>query len=337
MKLAALFVLLAAATTETCDLPPGSPWETSEVTFEDEQIIVEKVSYRVDGLRIFAQICRPRGEGPFPLLISNHGGYRGIGDFSGGACADNARFGFVTALSSYRGEDGSDGAIEICKGEVDDVLELTRITQGLPFVDASRSVMYGISHGGCITLRAVARGVPVAAAAAMVPPTDIARLHADWTASIEGDPGSGVSQLLATLRADFEAFLGGSPAAVPEEYEARSPKNDVQAIASWPGALFVAAGGEDFLLPPSQVCALARDAGLLSYRVTDAGGAVSAEAPAGCAAEGLAFSAGPKPTASWPERRYFVFYDGMSHLLTGPTAPVLQSDLFSFVFSHLPQ
>lgn len=332
------WLLLLAGCPVEPPVPNDSPWETSEVTFEDAQIIVEKVSYRVDGLRIFGEVCRPKGEGPFPLFISNHGGFEGIGDgFTGGACADLARNGFVGVLSSYRGEDGSDGFIEVCNGEVDDVLEITRIAQTLPFVNPARSLMFGGSHGGCNTLRAVQRGVPVAAAVALVPPTDLARLHADWTAEVAQDPTTLEGQVSLQLINIVEAGTGGAPNEVPQEYSQRSALSFVEELDAWPGALFIAAGSEDFLVLPSQECSLvAAAAGFESFRVVDPTGAVSTETPVGCANEGVNWLAGPKPTNVWPNRRYFVFYDGADHGLQGPNASVAASDFIGFLLTHLP-
>lgn len=344
MRLLASVLLGVAACTVSTPPPitpppePDSPWESSEVVFEDDQIIVEKVSYRVDGLRIFGEVCRPRGEGPFPLLVVNHGGFSGTGDnLTGTACASQARNGFVTILSSYRGEDGSDGRVEMCLGEVDDVLEMLRIAQTLPFVDAERSLMSGGSHGGCITLRAVQRGVPVAAAVALVPPTDWALLYEDWLSMSVSDPNSPEGQLGAELVRLAEEFIGGSPDELPEEYAARSPIFDIEALNAWPGALFIASGGEDIVVPASQGCSLAAAAeGVLSFRVVAPDGTVSTEPPAACANEGVPWLAGPKPTTSWPDRRYFVFYDGADHALQGPNAQVAVSDVLSFLFTHLP-
>jgi hypothetical protein len=106
-----------------------------------------------------------------------------------GQCVDWAKRGWVFATSSYRGEYvkitssspsfatntwTSDGAVEFCMGEVTDVLALTdllmhhagSITVGgaggtAPLHTNGKLFMYGYSHGGCITHRAVEQGAPV--------------------------------------------------------------------------------------------------------------------------------------------------------------------------------
>jgi hypothetical protein len=108
-----------------------------------------------------------------------------------GQCLDWAKRGWVFATSSYRGESvnitssspefpsstwTSDGSVEFCMGEVTDVMALTdllanhasAITVGstsekVPINVNGKLLMYGYSHGGCITYRAVEQGAPVTA------------------------------------------------------------------------------------------------------------------------------------------------------------------------------
>jgi hypothetical protein len=108
-----------------------------------------------------------------------------------GQCVDWAKRGWIFATSSYRGESvnitssspefpsstwTSDGNVEFCMGEVTDVLALmdllvnhgSAITLGstsekVPINANGKVLMYGYSHGGCITYRAVEQGAPVTA------------------------------------------------------------------------------------------------------------------------------------------------------------------------------
>lgn len=108
-----------------------------------------------------------------------------------GQCIDWAKRGWVFATSSYRGENvsiasaspafpagtwTSDGSVEFCMGEVTDVLALTDLVvnhaaaisvgsagQKVPLKVNGKLLMYGYSHGGCITYRAVEQGAPVTA------------------------------------------------------------------------------------------------------------------------------------------------------------------------------
>ena len=59
--------------------------------------------------------------------------------------------------SSYRGEDGSDGRVEVSKGEVDDVLAGMNWIKTQARVDPKRMSMMGTSHGALVGLLAAAR------------------------------------------------------------------------------------------------------------------------------------------------------------------------------------
>lgn len=108
-----------------------------------------------------------------------------------GQCLDWAKRGWVFATSAYRGESvkitssspefssatwTSDGSVEFCMGEVTDVMALTSLlanhagvitigstSQKVPISVNGKVLMYGYSHGGCITYRAVEQGAPVTA------------------------------------------------------------------------------------------------------------------------------------------------------------------------------
>ena len=110
-----------------------------------------------------------------------------------GQCLDWAKRGWVFATSAYRGESvvitsqnpnfptpaqpwKSDGNVEFCMGEVTDVMALTdllvkhahAVTLGstaekVAINPNGELLMYGYSHGGCITYRAVEQGAPVKA------------------------------------------------------------------------------------------------------------------------------------------------------------------------------
>ena len=134
-------------------LADRAAWASVETTKETGSAIIERVSYSSSGLRIWGEVCRPAQAGPHRVLVFTHGGFSGITDafgitWEGGTCEALAESGWVVLASSYRGEDGSDGKIEVCLGEVDDVLEMTRIGLDQPYADPSRVAVLGGSHGG---------------------------------------------------------------------------------------------------------------------------------------------------------------------------------------------
>jgi hypothetical protein len=130
-----------------------------------------------------------------------------------GQCIDWAKRGWVFATSAYRGEKvtittnsgststtkswPSQGGPEFCMGEVTDVMALTDLLLNssntiqvgatgatvTPNVNPKQFFMYGYSHGGCITYRAVEQGAPVTAFSVIEGFTDLSLNYLNWTSS----------------------------------------------------------------------------------------------------------------------------------------------------------
>ncbi|HET8647505.1 MAG TPA: prolyl oligopeptidase family serine peptidase, partial [Vicinamibacteria bacterium] len=166
LTLALVLALSSCADPNDPSPSPGATWLTTATTFEDNLVRIERVTYRSSGgLRIEGQVCRSTVLGRRPVLVVNHGGFEGLGgEWNGGLCKTIAQAGYVVIESSYRGEDGSEGRVEFCLGEVDDVLAMLDVALQQPYADRRRVVMWGGSHGGCVTTRAFQRGAPVHAA-----------------------------------------------------------------------------------------------------------------------------------------------------------------------------
>jgi dienelactone hydrolase len=136
--------------------------------------------YSSGGLRIQAYLYKPEGEGPFPVVIYNHGSRAGrerdslpfehIGELLTGA-------GYVVLVPERRGYGRSDGptwpeAVGNDKGrfvarlheETDDVLAAADYLRAQPFVDGKRLGIMGWSFGGIVTMFAVSRSTLFAAA-----------------------------------------------------------------------------------------------------------------------------------------------------------------------------
>jgi dienelactone hydrolase len=135
-----------------------------------------------DGLYIAAAIRKPRGDGPFPAVIMFHGapGGRGMeqligwsrGDHGGPAWERFLSEGFVVIVADYRGGDWNQMNQPSDKGlitAIDDGLSVIDHVKALPYVDASRINLYGVSLGGNLvmflasrvpTLHAVIAGAP---------------------------------------------------------------------------------------------------------------------------------------------------------------------------------
>lgn len=92
-------------------------------------------------------VCRPRGTGPFPAVLYNHGGKgSAIGGDLEGTCEALAAAGYV-ARSEKRPESVT------LAGQLDDVLDGLASLRARPDVDGERVAVMGYSRGGLLTLQ----------------------------------------------------------------------------------------------------------------------------------------------------------------------------------------
>jgi alpha/beta superfamily hydrolase len=307
-------------------------WESVETVSNDGEVIVERVGYRSDGLLVHGRVCRPADGGRHGVAMYNHGGFSGLElDPTTATCEQTARLGYVWLGSTYRGEEGSEGDVEVCLGEVTDVLRMLDIALAQPYADPDHVVMWGGSHGGCVTLRALQRGAPVRAAAAIYPPADIGQVYRFWQARIANDdPQVDFYRQLSTI---VSTATGGTPDTAAGAYAARSPLGfAAQLPATIP--LLVVHGTADTIVPVAQSCALAADASLVSYHL-DGSQQPTTAAPDGCATGGPTWSADAYPRPGWPGTRYFVAYDGLGHDVSGSVFDAMEQDVASFLLAKL--
>lgn len=92
-----------------------------------------------------------------PGLIFNHGGVGGVSDGVKERCRFLAKQGYMVFAPSYRGEDDSEGEIEVAAGEIDDVLAALAILREHPGIQRDRFVMMGTSHGALISMHVATR------------------------------------------------------------------------------------------------------------------------------------------------------------------------------------
>src|ERR1044071_2203529 len=100
----------------------------------------------------------PAGEGPFPVIIMNHGFFpRSIyhsGDGTDRASAFLAEHGYITLASDYRSWGASDVAPSFFySGLVIDVINLIEAIPSIPEADAQRVGIWGHSMGGGVTMK----------------------------------------------------------------------------------------------------------------------------------------------------------------------------------------
>ena len=130
----------------------------SDVAFgQKDGVEIRKWTYTSEGLLVKGELYLPGGEKRLPLVVFNHDGIHGISKEHRYSSVRLARAGFVVFSPSYRGEDGSQGMVEIAKGEVDDVLNAITLLKAHKRVDASKIALAGASHGALISVLAASR------------------------------------------------------------------------------------------------------------------------------------------------------------------------------------
>jgi len=293
-----------------------------------------------------------------------------------GLCLNAAKQGWIGAASSYRGEgvtvqdttgsghgysspagdhEGS-GTVEYCLGEVTDVQALLSYLIGLgrsfptglatstwkPAVTPDEVLMWGWSHGGCVTQRAVQQGAAVNAAVTFAAITDDATYY---NACRDYALGSLSSCLWsegfdATEWAGMHGATGrNTQGELPMAYDWRSPSwfeslgvgvaplgppfvNDT--TARHPGALrarpdvpfLMLQGGQDHVIGASQACELSEAMGSACnnwYVDTDASGMTSINSWCPAAAYPSLASWNPGPADLTQAKHNLVWITGDNH------------------------
>ena len=143
-----------------------------------------QVTFLSDGLTIGALLTKPKGAGPFPVYVHNHGAMtrqQAAGPLWKTAGAIESRLtaaGYVVLRVARRGYLGSQGSAatywvqgsnlnvsEVINGAYDearDVQSAVEYLKGCPFVDGKRIAIGGHSVGGLISIIAAAKNSQVA-------------------------------------------------------------------------------------------------------------------------------------------------------------------------------
>ncbi|WP_323123373.1 dienelactone hydrolase family protein [Burkholderia alba] len=138
----------------------------------DDIVKVEK-SRGLFGVKLTARVYAPLGDGPFPLVVINHGKASGNPAFQkdrgyyfqarefvkrGYAVLVPTRQGFGSSGGVYR--DGGCDIPETGRLQADDIEAAIAYAKTLPFVDAQRIVVIGQSQGGLATMALGERNLP---------------------------------------------------------------------------------------------------------------------------------------------------------------------------------
>ncbi len=139
-----------------------------------ERQAYEEVFYPSGKLRIQAYVYKPAGEGPFPVVIYNHGS-RSTGErvpmpfvYVGSMLAASDYLVLVPERRGYGlsdgptfrevvGEDRGPRFVTRVQEETDDVLAAAEFVKTLPYADATRIGVMGWSFGGIVSVFAASR------------------------------------------------------------------------------------------------------------------------------------------------------------------------------------
>jgi uncharacterized protein len=164
---------------------------------ENESFTTYLIDYPSDGLTITGIMQIPAGEGPFPVIVLNHGFFSRSqfrsGDGSDRAAAFLAKHGYITLSPDYRSWGGSDtGASFFYSGLAIDVINLLNAIPSIPQADPERIGMWGHSMGGGVTMKVLVVDPRVKAAVLYSPVSaDQADVIDRWGMGCFGDVARG--------------------------------------------------------------------------------------------------------------------------------------------------
>jgi len=201
-------------------------------------VTIRRWTYLSDGLRVEGELYLPAGEKKLPLVIFNHDGITGISREHRLSSVRLANAGFVVFSPSYRGEDGSDGVVEIAKGEVLDVLNAVPLLKAHPRVNGQKMALVGASHGALISVLAASRNKEFKAVVSAYGVMDIYR----WYSYLKSNDKLGKDAV--TLRT-----YGQGPEKRPESFAVR---NALDVIPKLQCPVLLLQGSLDDIVPEEQ-------------------------------------------------------------------------------------
>jgi dipeptidyl aminopeptidase/acylaminoacyl peptidase len=167
----------------------------------DPAFVMERLTYRSDGLDVFAYLYRPTAPPPtgttLPVVVFNRGSYvRDDFSYELLLLANRmARQGYLIVAPMLRGSGGAGGQDEMGGADLHDLFNILPVVAEIPFADARRVFLYGESRGGIMSLLAARDGFPARAIAVWGAITDM-------RSYMEANPA--VRKLGQTIWPDYE-------------------------------------------------------------------------------------------------------------------------------------
>jgi dienelactone hydrolase len=290
---------------------PGGVIQIGALLAEEATFRRYAISYPSDGLTITGILQVPMGDGPFPVIILNHGYYDRPAYFSGAGTWQQAGFlnqrGYLTIAPDYRSWGDSDSGLSLFHtGLVSDVLNLIASLPSLPEADTSRVGLWGHSMGGGIGTKVLTVSSGVKAAVLHAPNSaNDADLIARW--------GAGC------LPGQTELSDQCNPAEL-------LPADTPQALVD---AYFAAAASPELMQQIAPIYHLAYVSVPVQIHIGTADGAGLAETPPDWAPKlhQALLAAGKEST--------FYTYEGQGHFFTGTAWTEMMSRTADFFDIHL--
>lgn len=189
-----------AGEASSADAPSDDKWEA----LSDGSMGRVTMFHGAGGVEIPAYVRKPKGDGPFPLIVLLHGGRYGaaatigLGRSTHAPVADFLEAGWAVYSIDYRPSE----RIAIVPIEFDDSVQAVKAARKLPFVDPHRVGLLGGSHGAQVASRVVSR-IDVSAAVLCAPAAiDLIEVK---KAAQRGEP---VVAILKKMIADMEKERG---------------------------------------------------------------------------------------------------------------------------------
>lgn len=203
------------------------------------------ITYKSDNLHISGIMNIPKGAGPFPVLVLNHGFIDPAVYTNGRGLKREQHYlaerGYIVLHSDYRNHAASDktdnSAIGFRSGYTEDVINaIDALNKAhLPFVDTSRVGMLGHSMGGGVALNVMVTKPNMIQAVALFAPVS-SNMRDNYSRWIEDDP-----VMKAAVESEF-----GLPASNTELWDSLSAKTYIHMITM---PVLIQHGTEDDSVP----------------------------------------------------------------------------------------
>jgi len=197
---------------------PGGRIRLGRQVLANEAYTRHEVTYPSGDVTVSGVLLRPRGKGPFPAVVLNHGYIEPSIYVTGqGLMREQdylARAGFVVLHTDYRGHAGSDPASERSRetrlGYTRDTINAVQAVKKQSYVDPNRVAMLGRSMGGGVTYNAIVAKPGLVRAAVVFAPvsSDFVDNFNRWTVAERPDAAAATYRRRGTPQNDPEFYAG---------------------------------------------------------------------------------------------------------------------------------